>query len=77
MVSFISRHMEGAPTTIDLLYPFLNLLQAECSFGPSIVFVRVDMEDVLAGAGEGSSKTAASVRDDFSRFRIGISNSQG
>lgn len=55
---------EEALTFIDLLYPLIDLLQAESSFIAAIVLIRVDVQDLLVGPGQGSSKTTASVRDD-------------
>lgn len=50
-------------TSAELLYPFINFLQAEGSFCIAIVLIWVDMEDLLAGTGQSSSNTR-SVRLD-------------
>lgn len=50
-------------TSSDLLYPFIHFLQAESSFGATIIFILVDMENLLVGAGQ-SSSNARSVRLD-------------
>jgi hypothetical protein len=53
----------GNLTSSSLLYPFINFLQAERSLSSAIVFMFIDMEDLLVGAGQ-SSSCARSVRDD-------------
>ncbi len=66
IVSIESHHNfpMGLLTSINLLYPLIYLLQTECSLGAAIIFILVDVEDLLIRTGQGSSWTARSVRDD-------------
>lgn len=42
-------------TSIDLLYPLVNLLQAERSFRATIVLILINLQNLLLGTGQGSS----------------------
>ena len=48
LLSHIDRY--GRPTIIDFFNPYFYLLQAQSSFGATVVFVSVDMEYLFAGA---------------------------
>lgn len=50
------------PTQIDVPYPVRSLLQAESSFGSSIVVILIEMEYFLARPRQSTLSSAASVR---------------
>lgn len=62
-------------TSSNLLYPFIYLLQTESSLSSAIVWVFIDMENLLVRTGQ-SSSCARSVRDD-PRRSSSRSSSQG